>query len=425
MIKEKVVHFFNKKLQIDIEYYIKGGFWLVLANVTIALVNVIALILFARLLSQTEFGKYKFFLSLIAVFGILSATGMDTAVLQSASRHNKYAYINSSKFRLKVSLLGSAAMLIATAYFYKIADPLWMVSAIGVFIFPFLYSFSGSIFFMFGLQRFSLASIFKVLINLLPAFIIIAIAALTRNVYYMIIAYMLSISLSHISIYAYIKKKIIPKIKKNVADDSMITYGKHLSLVNAITIIFNYFDKLLITYLMGYSSLAIYAIAESLPNQFKTQTKFIMGLVMPKMSKNKNLNFKHIQKHIIYAFMLSSVVISIVYLVLPPIIIFIFGDMYLASIPIAQKLFLATIFWIPNTLLLSYFQSQKKIKDIYTYRIITPVVGLALYLILGIKFQMLGIVYAMIASQGFTFVFLLLLATKTINLSKLSSIIKL
>jgi O-antigen/teichoic acid export membrane protein len=424
MIRKKIVDFFNKKLQIDIEYYIKGGFWLVLANVTIALVNVVALILFARLLSQDEFGKYKFFLSLIGVFSILSATGMDTAVLQSASRHNKYAYINSSKFRLKVSLLGSVAMLIATAYFYKISDPLWMVSAIGMFLFPFMFSFGGSIFFMYGLQKFTFASIFKVLTNLLPLFFVITLTILTRNVYIIIIAYMLAISLSHISIYTYIIKKVIPKIKNNVADKSMISYGKHLSLVNAITVVFNYFDKLLITYLMGYSSLAIYAIAESLPNQFKTQTKFIMGLVMPKMSKNSNLSFKHIQRYVLYAFLLSAAAISIIYLVLPPIITFLFGDKYISSIPFAQKLFLATIFWLPNTLLLSYFQSQKKMREIYTYRIVTPIVGLTLYLVLGIKFQMLGIVYAMILSQGFTFVFLILIASKKIELLRMSSLIR-
>jgi len=63
-IKDKIFEIsqkWGKKLGLDLPYFIKNGFWMMIRQVVDLLASLVPSIAFARLLDKNVFGEYQFF----------------------------------------------------------------------------------------------------------------------------------------------------------------------------------------------------------------------------------------------------------------------------------------------------------------------------------------------------------------------------
>ena len=70
----------------DMIYLTKSGSWLSLSQGIAMLAGFFISIAFANLFPKESFGTYKFILSMVAILGVFSFTGLSTSVVQSVAR---------------------------------------------------------------------------------------------------------------------------------------------------------------------------------------------------------------------------------------------------------------------------------------------------------------------------------------------------
>src|SRR3990172_6841992 len=75
-------------LKTDMVYLTKGGFWLSLGHGVAMLAGFFISIAFANLFPKESFGTYKFILSMVAMLGAFSLTGIGVAITQAVARGN-------------------------------------------------------------------------------------------------------------------------------------------------------------------------------------------------------------------------------------------------------------------------------------------------------------------------------------------------
>src|SRR3990167_1429927 len=70
----------------DMIYLAKSGSWLSLSQGIAMLAGFLISIAFANLFPKESFGTYKFVLSMVAILGVFSFTGLNTSIIQSTAR---------------------------------------------------------------------------------------------------------------------------------------------------------------------------------------------------------------------------------------------------------------------------------------------------------------------------------------------------
>ncbi|MBN2142601.1 oligosaccharide flippase family protein [Candidatus Woesearchaeota archaeon] len=409
--------------------YFSSGAWMVAANVVIGLAGFVSLMLFSRLLGQDAFGKYKFLITILGLLSVFSLQGMSNAILRWTAESYNASYVEGSKARLKYSIFGSASLVVATLYFFSIGNELWIPSLVAVFFFPFMYSFDSMVFYLYGLQEYRRASIYKTVLNAVPIAVTITVLVLTRSPVAILCSYVVSMA----AIYSAVsfmstrrrkaekadheKKKERKKSGKEKSDEEdvrkdMITYGKHISLMNVFSTAYSYLDKIILTYFLGLGNLAKLAIADALPSQYKTHTKFLVPLIVPKLVKNKRIRISNIYPHIALSLLISAAGIAALYIIMPWLITFFFTTKYADSVSVARLIIISAVFWIPIIIMTSYLDSRKMIREMYVFQTATPIVGIATYVVLIKMFGLDGIGYAMILTQAISFALLLVLTRR-------------
>ena len=95
MVKKYINHLIKTASSIfglDLPYFIKGGFWLVLANL-IALVGGIFLSsVFSRVWPKDVYGQFSFLTSAVGLLGITTLTGLNEAVFQGSIENRDGIY---------------------------------------------------------------------------------------------------------------------------------------------------------------------------------------------------------------------------------------------------------------------------------------------------------------------------------------------
>ena len=110
----KALKWSEKYTKTDMVYLAKGGSWLVGGQV-INTIAVLALAIgIANFLPKEIYGNYKYVLSLIAIIGAFSLTGMATAVTQAVAK----GFEGNLKYGLKISLKWS---LVTSIVFFSVA----------------------------------------------------------------------------------------------------------------------------------------------------------------------------------------------------------------------------------------------------------------------------------------------------------------
>ena len=412
-IKEKVLPLLNKAsgfLGIDLTYVLKGGSYLTLGNFAAVFSNFILAFFFARLLPKEVYGTYSYILAWISVFGIFALPGMDRAVIQSVSNDFESSLILGLKKKIKYGSLGTLAALLLGAYYFYNGNPVlaWAFFVGAVFI-PFINSFQIYNAYLLGKKEFKTQMLYLILSQLFIALILITAIFLTQNIVYLVGIYLLANLIP--SLIFFLRTKLIAKLT-GPKDPGIISFAKHLSLINVVSTISGYLDQFLAFHFLGPANLATYTFAVAPPEQIKGLFQSIPDLALPKFSERSEEDLKKtIKRKSIILFIFAALVVGI-YILLAPWFYKIFFPRYLDSVFLSQ-IFALSMLNTPATFIIPALTAHKKIKKLYWFNIISPVFQILIMTILTPLYGLIGLILARIIARTFTTVTSLVIYYRT------------
>ena len=379
-------------------YLAKHGFWLTLGQIISALAGLLLAIAFANLLDPTTYGNYKYILSIAGILGIFSLSGMKTAVTQATARGFEGSFYSAFKIKLKYGILISAISIIGCAYYFLRENELLPIPLFLMAIFlPIMYASQIYNSFLFGKKLFSKGIKYSAIIKIISTMILICVLFLTKNLIFLIFAWLASYTILNLFFFLITKQKFHPN---KMEDAKTITYGKHLSVIDFISIVADYLDKILLFTMIGASQLAVYYFATILPIYIKNILSSINTLAVPKFSvrPEKEIRQKIFKK--IYKLFLLTISVIIAYIITVPYLYKIFFPQYIESI-IYSQIFIFSLISFPLILLNSFFQSKMMKKELYLLKI-APFLRVILFIILIPLFGIWGAIVSILATEIFT-----------------------
>ena len=403
---ERLLRWSEKYMKTDMVYLAKGGFWLTLGQIVSVATGLLLVIAFANLLPKDVYGNYKFILSLAGIISAFTLTGMDVAVTQAVARGADGAFRTGFRVQLKWSLLILLAALFGAVY-YEIQGN--RITAISLLIVgacaPIIESCSLSGAYLNGKKDFRASAFYGIFRNLVPMTALIVTMAYTQSLLLIVLAYFLSHALSSSLVYLHVLKTYAPA---RTADDSNISYSKHVSFLNITSIIISYIDKILVFHFLGAVQLAIYGIAFSLPGQMKVVTKTINTLAFPKMSSAPLSAIRETIYQKAFRLFLVFAVVVVAYILAAPFIFRLMFPQYLEAVPLSQLFALGYLF-SPVILFSQAFLAQKRKKEIYVNKIAAACIRVTLLLTLLPAFGIWGAGFAYVLGNAASFVITIVL----------------
>ncbi|MDD3175228.1 MAG: oligosaccharide flippase family protein [Candidatus Nanoarchaeia archaeon] len=317
---------YSPRFGLDLNYFVKNGFWLNVSQFFNILKYFVLSIIFANFLTKNAFGEYNFIMSVLAIMSVIALPGMSNTIFKSVSEKFHGNYFLSLKKIFNYSLIGSLALIFVSAYYFFSNFILASAFLFLAVIFPIYILCPQYVNFFNGLKKFELQAKLSSFFNFISTLIIIGVVFYTNNILYIL----LSMILTQVLIQGYYTFFLVKKyIKNNNVDLKSVEFGKKISLSSAYSTVALRLDSLIVATLLGFEELAIYTIITVIPNQIKTMSSTFTPLFLPKLVENKNTTKKDIRRHFWRILLITSGLI-LVYVVCAKFIFQIFYPQYLA-----------------------------------------------------------------------------------------------
>jgi O-antigen/teichoic acid export membrane protein len=403
----RIEHYIEKKFHIDAKYFIRGGFWLTVTQVTTILFGVASSVVLANHLSEHNFGTYRYLISIGVLFASFSLTGLEAAILQATAKGNLGFYLKMLPISLKYSFLASFLSL-STAVYYLFKQDYILAAGCAIIsiTYPFLRTHQFLPSFLQGAHLLRENMFFQSARALIISILSILVVLFSSSILLLLTTYLLAqIVINTAGFHLYVKRIKTPAIS-NDTEIKYLSFAKHTSLRNLIANLAHKWDSVIIFTLLGSVELATYTIASIIPEQIKATFKNIGTLLLHKYSSRDDLSSPSFHNQarkyfILFAFFLF---ISIIYCFAAPTLYKLLFPKYPEAVIMSQLLalsFPAAISIIPSNLL------QLRIAEVRLYRlhIEGSILNIIFTTMLTLHYGLLGAVSAKIISR-YTILFL-------------------
>lgn len=382
----------EKYTKTDMIYLSKGGFWTTLSQIILSTATLLMAFAWAHFVSKETFGQYKYVLSIMNLLGILTLSGIGTALLNSITSGHEgtlhYAFWQNIKWS---ALLFFTAFFLAIYYFLQGNNFLGISILVGGSVWPFLTSVNYYGTFLFAKKDFRRNVIYFDLIgNLFPYACLFTAMFLTDNPVWFVIVYFFSNLLIGFILY----KRTVSIYKPNEkVDKGLINYSKHLSLISILNGIVDNIDQILVFHYIGAAELAIYNYAIAIPDQIKGPVKNLANLMFPKFGERSDREIKAGMGNKIMLLFFTSVLMTAVYIIAAPYIYRLLLPKYTDAIVYSQifSLSLVYVIGIPAT---AYLTIKKKVKEQYISSITISILQIILTFVSIINWGLIGLIIA-------------------------------
>ena len=383
----------------DMIYLAKSGSWLSLSQGIAMLAGFLISIAFANLFPKESFGTYKFVLSMVAILGVFSFTGLNTSIIQSTARGFGGSLRQGFRINLKWGIgivLGGLGLSI---YYYINGNTLLAFSFLLAGLLSPLTS-SASLYgaYLMGKKDFRRSTFFSMIRNITPAVTLILALLLTKNLGIIIAVYFIVGALVPLSLY-YRTTRVYQNDNKK-EDSETLSYSGHLSIMDLIGNIAHFLDKILIFHYLGAAPLAIYAFAIAPVEQLQGGKKILSALIMPKLSERP---FEELQESgPRKALLLTTYALGLagIYALLAPYFYKFFFPQYLDSVFYSQ-IYSLTLLAVSGTMFNETLMAHKKKKELYLYRTIVPIVQITLFFVLLPLYGLMGLIITHVIIRSF------------------------
>lgn len=390
--KTKLSQFLNQ----ESDYFLTQGSYLGIGHIISTLCAFLLAIAFAHFLPKEIYGQYRYILSVMAVLVIFTLPGLRTAVIQAVARGFEGSFKKAIRIRLKWGMLTSLASLGLAIYFWLQND---LNSTIAFLIAGVLFPISISLDlysnYLIGKKLFGEKIRYESFIKIFSLIILVVTLFLTNNLIILVLVYFLSSFLLNSIFFLKTLKKFPPNKKE---DPKTISYGKHLSIVEALSSFAAYLDRILIYALLGPVELAIYSFAIIPVEQTKGLLKNIRLLALPKFSTETRRDLKRNIIKRFWKFLLLIAILIIVYIIITPYLYKIFFPQYTDSIFYSQ-IFVLSLIGMPVFLFLATLEAKMMKKELYKLYSLGSIIQIIAIIILIPLFGIMGAILARIISR--------------------------
>lgn len=381
----------EKYFKTDMIYLSKGGFWIFLGQIISSVLVLSLTIVFANLLTQEEYGIYRYALSILGLLGITTLNGINQALVPAIVAGYEKTALETTKIRIKWGLWGTFIAFCMAGYNYVWGNQelTIILIIIGVFA-PVWETLANYDAVLHARKKFNTSTIYSSILNIGVTLLTICTVFFTKNIPLIILIYIGSYTFGRaiISSIVYRKEKL-----NNRIDLETITYGKHLSIMNAVVILSQQIDKIMLFQYLGPVQLAIYSYATAPVEQVRGITKSISTLVVPKFSEKNHNSIKESIRNKRPIIFFSLLFIVIAYIIAIPLFYKIALPQYIESIAFSQ-IFSISLLGIGSSLAQVALLTQKKQKDLYIYNIFNSLFSIIITIISIIYFGLWGAIIA-------------------------------
>lgn len=365
----------EKWTKTDMVYLAKGGFWISAGKVVASAASFALSVAFANLISQENYGIYKYITSAAGVLAIFALTGMENSLTRSVARGYDGSLFKALKEKIRWGFLGSIISVGLAGYYLINGNVILGASFFIAAVFlPFIDSIAIYGAYLGGKKLFRESSIYSAASQSLATAALIASLLLTSNIILIIFAYFASYTLFRAIFFFQAVKKNPPNTSE---DPETISYGKHLSLMNVIGGLAGQLDKILMWHFLGPVSLAIYSFALAPVNQLKTLNESINPLALPKISAQDRDIIKKTLPVKVLKMLLPIGIIAIAYAAAAPFLFKLFFPQYLEAIAYSQ-VFAVSLFFSPQKMFGISLTAHGQKKALYFISVSTPIIKIIL-----------------------------------------------
>lgn len=420
--KTKILSWIGKTTRTDIDYITRNGAWLFGGGTISIFLSLLLTLAFANLLPQDIYGTYRYLVSIMSIVGIFTITGLTNTIPQSVSR----GYYNSLRDGLALQkkwLVVPLAftMLLSLYYFFNGNLILSKSLLIILVLFPFYKVVSLFDSYLVGKKDFKRKTLFNFIQNIIATSSLLLCLYFSDNIYLIIFIYLITLVVpSFIFLQKTLKDLNNIPTENKISDLGFKENSFHLSFLNGIGKVASEIDKILIFHFLGPIKLAIYSFASAPISKAEGSLLMIRDLILPKISLRTAKELKATLPKKIIIFSLLLIPLIILYVVFSPYLYSYFLPNYMESIPYTRYLSLSLVFSLPILVFNQTLIAQMQKRGLYTTRIISPLIKIALMIVLIPKLDILGAVLSVIMGSIANIIILSILFSrmKDITLTK-------
>jgi|SaaInlV_120m_DNA_4_1040238.scaffolds.fasta_scaffold00803_8 O-antigen/teichoic acid export membrane protein len=367
-------------------------------NIVLVVLSLFQLYILTQYLDIESYGKFQFVITILSSIAFFTLPGSNLAYNKMGAKNDERYYFSLLKYKIIFSYIGSF-VLISISLFYYDEKSLFYSLIVGSIAFPLYFNLDSYLSLLNGQEKFYE----KVKYELLKQISIVgslAIAVTFYNEDYFIlltILFSVSISFNLIAHFWLFKNSVEKKVTTRKVENYK-KYSKDMSWINVIGTIEAQIDRVLVGVLFGFTSLAIYHVAKVIQDQLKNIWVVFVNMIMPrtyKKSKIKSIHF--LLKIITPVFVVFFVIVLMVIFILPTIFTFVFDEKYFDAMNYLNVMLFGVLIGIPNAVLIIYFNTYSKLKDLLIIKITTSVVYFLSLILFVYYWEIWGIIFANIA----------------------------
>lgn len=399
-LKNKTYHILRrteKYTKTDMVYLASGSFWLFLKTFLSIAIAFGLSVAFANLMPQAAYGEYKYILSIFGFLAIPTLFGMGTAVTKAVARGCEGTPLAAIKTKILWGILGSVGSIFV-AFYYFTQGNIKLAGAFGIIavFLPFVDTFSLFNTVLTGKKLFKISVLYESSIQAVSALAIALTLFFTNNLLIILSSYFISYTITRLIAFWIVIAKHTDNKK---IDDSAIPYGKHLSVMEVLSIIAETVNSVLLWHFAGAAPVAIYSFAKAIPAQISSALQRITTLAFPKFAIR---DFEQIKQSLIskmLKMLILMIIIVAAYFIAAPYIYNIFFPQYTEAIFYSQ-IFALTLLFFPQKFIGTAFQAHAHTKALYISTTIVPIIRLIFTITLIPPFGIMGAIIAELIARA-------------------------
>ena len=380
----------------DMVYLVQGASWLTLTQIIASLSGFVLLYILANKLTPEKLGEYRFLMTGFTLVCVISLPGMRTALRESVPKgYTGNLHIAFwSMFRWGL-LSATISILIATYYFLKGNYELSLGFAIIALITPVYNAATGYGEFLIAIKSLRQNTIYAVTTRCIGLLVTIgAVLVAPKFAWVILAATLLGTVIPNLIFHVKVQKE--HSSKDNPKDPKLTTYAKHLSIMTALGLFAGQLDKILIWNVIGAEALALFYIAQTVPQNITTNLNTIPTLAFAKFGTKDPQVIKATLLPKLMKYFTVIAFICFGYILIAPIIFSWFFPTYLDAIPYSIVFACIPVFGalLP---IKTYLTTIKATQALYITSIIPPAIRIGVALLLIPYLGLWGVAWSMIS----------------------------
>jgi len=357
------LRFTERYTKTDMVYLFQSGGWLFFGQAAGLLLSLMLAIVFGHYATQDTYGNYKYILSVASVLGVLSLSGVGTAVVRAVARGEEGTLHQGLVLTLKWSGGILIAGAVASAYYWLQGNHFASLSLlVAALTLPFINGFSLYDAFLTGRRSFRLDMLFSIGSIAFTTLTLVATLLFFSQRAVVLVALYFVTNVASDALWYFIVKR---KVANDTTDPELGRYGAHLSVMNLIEIIAEKVDSIAVFILLGPAQLAVYAYAIAMPEQFKGVAKSITSLSLAKFAARPIREIRPNIGRRLLILALGSAIATVAYIVLAPLLFRYLFPIYIESIHYSEWYALMIVPTGLAAVLITILQAHQKTKALY------------------------------------------------------------